>query len=260
MNRNTRYLIIVAAAFIGSALAFRLIPGVSALLWTVSDGGAWLLPLITVSALIDSINPCAFSILLLTVAFFVGVGASRTRLLAAGGAYIAGIFAVYLLIGYGLLRALHLFDTPHFMGRVGAALLILLGIVSALGALIPRFPIRLKIPEAAHRLMALFIDRATIPAAFALGAVVGLCEFPCTGGPYLMAVGLLHDRATAIVGAGYLLLYNAIFVLPLVIVLLLASDRHLLPRLQHWQRHERRAVRLAGALTMIALGVLILLL
>lgn len=260
MQRKTWYLIVCSVALVGVALAVRFGAGTPALLWRLSNEGAWLLPLITASALIDSINPCAFSILLLTVAFFVGVGASRPRLLAAGGAYIAGIFVVYLLIGYGLLRALHLFDTPHFMGRVGAVLLILLGMVSGIGAFVPRFPLRIKIPDAAHRLMALFIDRATIPAAFALGAVVGLCEFPCTGGPYLMAVGLLHDRATAIVGAGYLLLYNALFVLPLVIVLLLASDRHLLPRLQHWQRHERRALRLAGALTMIALGIIIFLL
>ena len=46
------------------------------------------------------------------------------------------------------------------------------------------------------------MHQATLPAAFALGVVVGLCEFPCTGGPYLMILGLLHDRGTYTSGLG----------------------------------------------------------
>ena len=33
----------------------------TAALWNVSDSGRWLLPLVAVAALIDSVNPCAFS-------------------------------------------------------------------------------------------------------------------------------------------------------------------------------------------------------
>ena len=113
-------LIAVAVAFLRSS-------GATAVVWQFSDQGRWLLPLVAVSAILDSVNPCAFSVLILTIAFLMSIGSLRSKILRLGGVYILGIFSVYLLIGLGLLRVLHLFNTPHFMGRLGAALLIVLG-------------------------------------------------------------------------------------------------------------------------------------
>src|SRR3989339_580153 len=95
--------------------------GTSAL-WKISNEGKWLLPLVSIAALIDSINPCAFSILLLTIAFLLSIGKFRSSILKIGGSYIAGIFIVYMLIGLGILQTLHLFAIPHFMAKVGASL------------------------------------------------------------------------------------------------------------------------------------------
>jgi len=227
-------------------------------LWNASDRGAWLLPLIATAALIDSINPCAVSILLVTLAFLFGLGRMRRNVLAIGGLYIAGVFAVYLAIGLGLLQALHLFDTPHFMALVGAGALLVGGALSVAGELVPAFPVRLRIPAAAHHQIARLMGRATLAVAFPLGVLVGLCEFPCTGGPYLMAVGLLHDEATRAAGVGYLLLYNAIFVLPLVLILLVAANGALLETLRGWHATHKRRVRLWGGAAMIAFALLIL--
>lgn len=229
----------------------------TAALWSASEGGQWLLPLVAVAALIDSVNPCAFSILLLTVAFLLSVGKLRSNVLQIGLAYIAGLFVVYLMIGLGLLQTLHIFNTPHFMAVVGAALLVVLGLINIANEFVPAFPVKLAIPQAAHRRMAVLMERASIPTAVALGGLVGVCEFPCTGGPYLMVVGLLHDRTTYYTGVGYLLLYNVIFVLPLVLILLAASDASLLGKVQQWQQEKRRAMRLGGGGAMVALGLLI---
>src|SRR3989338_6991014 len=105
-------------------------PGTSSIIWSVSDGGKWLLPLVGVSALLDSVHPCSFSILLITVAFLFGMQMARGRILVIGGIYIAGIFVAYLAIGIGAFQVLHIFDVPHFMGKLGATLLILFGILN----------------------------------------------------------------------------------------------------------------------------------
>jgi len=228
-------------------------------IWRLSDGGKWLLPLLIVAALIDSINPCAFSILLLTIAFLLSIGKFRSSIIAIGGAYVLGIFIVYMLIGLGILQILHLFDTPHFMARIGAALLIILGAINIINEFIPAFPIKLRIPQSAHSAMSALMEKISMPTAFLLGALVGLCEFPCTGGPYLMVLGLLHDNTTYFLGFGYLLLYNILFVLPLVLILLLASNEALLGRMQAWQREERKVMRLGGGIAMIILGFIIFL-
>ncbi len=229
----------------------------TAFVWNLSNGGKLLLPLVVVSALIDSINPCAFSILLLTIAFLFSIGKLRSGILKIGGAYIFGIFLVYILIGLGLLQTLHLFSTPHFMAKLGAGLLIALGFINLINEFFPGFPIKLKIPNAAHHKMAELMEKASLPTAFILGGLVGLCEFPCTGGPYLMVLGLLHDQATYLKGVGYLLIYNLIFVLPLAVILLMASDGALLEKVRAWQQKENRLMRFGGGIAMIILGAII---
>ena len=253
-------LVILGLALTGAVVYFRGNTSAASVLWNMSEGGTWLLPLVVVSSLVDSINPCAFSILLLTIAFLFSVGQLRPRILTIGGVYILGIFLAYIGIGLGILHALHLFSTPHFMGKLGALLMIVLGLINLLNEFFPAFPIKLRIPGVAHHRMALIMDRGSIPTALLLGMLVGLCEFPCTGGPYLMILGLLHDTSTYVNGLGYLLLYNLIFVLPLVIILLLASDKHVLDRVQTWQQQERKAMRIGLGIGMIALGLVIYLL
>src|SRR3989344_1524935 len=255
-----KLLVMLAVVLVVLVALFRLGNIGTQALWNLSDGGKWLLPLVSVAALLDSINPCAFSILILTIDFLLSLGKMRSGILKIGGAYIAGIFVIYILIGLGILQTLHLFDTPHFMAKVGALLLILLGLINLINEFFPAFPVKLRIPHAAHQKMAELMEKASVPTAFALGALVGICEFPCTGGPYLMILGLLHDQATYLKGLAYLIFYNLIFISPLVIILLIAGDNALLGKIRAWQQQERQGMRLWGGATMIALGLLILLL
>lgn len=250
----------IAVVFIAVFLFFRFTGAGQDFLWSFSNGGKLLLPLVVVAAVIDSVNPCAFSVLLLTIAFLFSIGQLRSGILKVGGAYILGLFLVYVLIGLGIFQALHLFNTPNFMAKLGAGLLIVLGSINLLNEFFPAFPIKLRIPHAAHHTMAELMNKASLPTAFLLGGFVALCEFPCTGGPYLMILGLLHDTATYLTGFGYLLLYNLIFVLPLIVILLIASNQNLLVKVQEWQRQERKEMRLGAGVAMIVLGLIIFLL
>jgi cytochrome c-type biogenesis protein len=257
MTKKLSFLVAGSLLLFGLVYVFRLENIGTAALWDLSNGGKWLLPLVGAAALIDSINPCAFSILLLTIAFLLSIGKLRSSVLAIGSAYILGVFVVYLVIGLGLLQTLHIFDTPHFMAKVGASLLIVLGLINITKEFVPAFPIRLGIPHAAHQKIAVLMEKASVPTAVVLGGLVGLCEFPCTGGPYLMVLGLLHDHATYFTGVGYLIAYNLIFILPLVLILLIASDKILLGKVQAWQQSEKKAMRWGGGVAMVALGAVI---
>lgn len=256
---KTGLIVGTAAIFAIFYLVLKYNGSVTQTLWDLSQGGRWLLPLVLTSAVIDSINPCAFSVLLLTIAFLFSIGRLRTNILRVGSSYILGLFIVYVLIGLGILQALHLFNTPNFMAKVGATLLITLGVINLISHYMPSFPIKLKIPTASHKTIALLMEKASLPAAFLLGGIVGLCEFPCTGGPYLMVLGLLHDKVTYYRGLGYLLVYNLVFIAPLVIILLLASNKMLLDKLSQWKREKTGMLKLVSAIAMIAIGVLIFL-
>lgn len=239
-------------------VALKSSSGFSSFLWSASDGGAWLLPLVFFSAMLDSIHPCSFSILLITIAFLFGMQMGRGKILKIGGVYIAGIFAAYFLIGLGLLKVLHLFNVPHFMGKLGAALLLLFGLLNLLNYFFPSFPLKLKLPSAAHSKMAGFMEKASLSAAFGLGLLVGICQFPCMGGPYLMVIGLLHDKLSYFSGFGYLLLYNFILILPLAAVLWISANQALLLKVQEWKKTNMGGVHLWAGMVMILLGMLVL--
>lgn len=258
MSKRLALFILIALAITGAAIYFGSMSSVS-FLWWLSAGGSLLLPIVAIAALVDSINPCAFSILLLTIAFLFSIGRLRSSILQIGMIYIAGIFLAYFLIGLGIFQALHIFGIPHFMGKVGAGLLIGFGLINIQGALIPNFPIKLRIPQGTHHKMADLINKGSLSTAFALGMLVGVCEFPCTGGPYLAVLGLLHDQATLFKGFSYLVLYNLIFVLPLVITLFIASDKKLIEKAQAWQKAQKGKERLIAGFLMVALGVIIFL-
>ncbi|MDO8664591.1 MAG: cytochrome c biogenesis protein CcdA [Candidatus Liptonbacteria bacterium] len=256
MKRILIVISVVIAVFAG-IIFLQNSPAVSSFLWEASNKGSWLLPLVLVAALLDSVHPCSFSILLITIAFLFGMQMTRKKILQIGGIYIAGIFAAYFLIGLGILQVLHLFNTPHFMGKLGATLLIAFGAINLINEFFPKFPVKLKIPSVSHTAMGRLMEKASLPAAFGLGFLVGICQFPCMGGPYLMVIGLLRDQVTYLAGFGYLFLYNLILSLPLIAVLLIAADKMTVDKVQEWKKTNLKGLRFWAGLTMIVLGILI---
>lgn len=256
MKKTITTLIVIAVAIIGIVI-LKHTPETSSFIWNLSNKGAWLLPLVLVSALLDSVHPCSFSILLITIAFLFGMQLTRKKILQIGGTYIAGIFSAYLLIGLGILKVLHLFDTPHFMGKLGATLLIVFGVINIINEFFPRFPIKLKIPNVSHTAMGRLMEKASFPAAFGLGLLVGICQFPCMGGPYLMVIGLLRDQVTYFSGFGYLVLYNLILIIPLIAVLWITADKTIVDKVQEWKKSNMKGLKFWAGLAMIIIGILI---
>ncbi|OHA18034.1 MAG: hypothetical protein A3H57_03130 [Candidatus Taylorbacteria bacterium RIFCSPLOWO2_02_FULL_43_11] len=248
----------VISLAIGGILLLKYLPGVNTFVWNLSGEGTLLFPMVLISALLDSVHPCSFSILLITIAFLFGMQMGRKKILQIGGMYVVGIFSAYFLIGLGLLKVLHLFNTPHFMGRLGAILLITFGFINLLNRFSPSFPLKLKIPSVSHKWMGQLMDKTSFGAAFLLGVFVGICQFPCMGGPYLMVIGLLKDQVTYFKGFGYLLFYNLILIVPLVSVLWIAADKMLLSKVEEWKKNNMGAVRLFAGIAMILIGLLVL--
>src|SRR3989344_6777589 len=131
MKRIITISILVTVAIVGIVI-LKNSSGTASLIWSFSNQGEWLLPLVFISAILDSVHPCSFSILLITIAFLFGIQMSRKKIIQLGGTYIAGIFTAYFLIGLGILKVLYLFNTPHFMGKLGATLLIIFGVINLL--------------------------------------------------------------------------------------------------------------------------------
>jgi cytochrome c-type biogenesis protein len=71
-------------------------------------------------------------------------------------------------------------------------------------------------------------------------------------------LSLLALQPTALLGYGYLFLYNLVFVLPLIVILVLATARPTLRQLAHWNLQHKEGVRLALGGGVVVMGLLIL--
>lgn len=227
------------------------------------------LPAVIIAGVVDGINPCAFTVLLLFITAMLAtlqagsstsssVGTVRLRMLGLGSIYIAAIFLTYLALGVGLLQALDFFTRQHAPARFGALLAILFGLWMLKDFFLPDWGWRLQAPGRVGQIARRSARRATIPALVAGGFLIGLCTVPCSGAIYLAVLSLLALQPTALLGYSYLVLYNVVFVLPLVAILILASNRPTLNRLAHWNLHHKEWVRLALGGGVVAMGLLIL--
>ena len=208
------------------------------------------------SALVDSVNPCAFSVLIFLLVSVVSLR-DRRRVLAVGGCYIAAVFCFYLLSGLGLFSLVRFSGVSTLLSYLGAGVAIVLGLVSVIDVWRNKDAFLLAIPASRKEQIDRYILRSTLPAAFVLGILVGIFELPCTGGIYLAILGLVSTNYTLAEGLPYLILYNLIFVLPLIVILLLVAFGLDPARADAWRIRHRRVLRLIVGVAMIVLGTVI---
>jgi cytochrome c biogenesis protein CcdA len=224
------------------------------------------LPTVLLAAVLDGINPCAFTVLLLFITAMLAtlqageqnVNQVRARLLSRGGIYIAAIFLTYLSLGVGLLKTMDFFTRQHAPARFGALLAILFGLWMLKDFFLPELGWRLQAPGRIGIIARQLAKKATVPALIVGGFLIGLCTVPCSGAVYLGVLSLLALQPTALLGYAYLVLYNLVFILPLVVILLSASARPTLNRLAHWNLHHKEWVRLALGGGVVLMGLVIL--
>jgi cytochrome c biogenesis protein CcdA len=186
------------------------------------------------------------------------VRALRARLLGMGGIYIAAVFLTYLALGIGLLTSLDFFTRQHVPARLGALVAVLLGLWMLKDYFLPEWGWRLQAPGRLGSVSRQMGKKATVPALVTGGFLIGLCTVPCSGAVYLAVLSLLALQPTALLGYGYLLLYNLVFILPLVVILIAAASRPTLNRIAHWNLHHKEWVRLVLGGGVVAMGLLIL--
>jgi cytochrome c biogenesis protein CcdA len=244
-------------------LAQQPAPSTPAPIPAVPDGGcpasvtSFTLPLVVTCALIDSVNPCAFAVLVFLLLSIITLE-SRRRVLAVGGAYIAAVFIFYLLSGIGLFSFVQQFGLSQFLFRAAALLAIILGLVNVIDVIRKNEGFILAIPASKKEMIERYIRDASLPGAFILGILVGIFELPCTGGIYLAILGLMSKTVTFSEGLPYLILYNFIFVLPLIAILLIVSFGFSPETVNSWRLENRRVLRLGIGFAMIAIGAVML--
>ena len=213
-----------------------------------------LLPLVITTGLLDSFNPCAIAILLIFIGLLLTLRRNRKIVILMCLSYIASVYITYFLIGLGILRVMHIFSIPHIMIRIGAAIVIIVGLINLKDFFFPNLPISTRISVGSRQIISKYTFKATIPAAAFVGLLVGIFEFPCSGAIYLAVLGLISAKTTFLKGISYLLLYNLMFILPLIIIFLFATNRLVVEKMLNFEEGHQRLMRLIMDVIMLGLG------
>jgi len=195
---------------------------------------------------LDGLNPCAFTVIVFFVSFLFAQGYEHKNIAVTGSAFILSVFVTYLLIGLGIFGSLYMlkgFKSAARLTSIGVGIFsITLGIISAYDAFrfrkdgsgdgmilkLPKYVkdrihktigdgYRIKDGRGAGHIAALVVT------ALSVGFLVSLLESVCTGQLYLPAiVFMIKTAAHKLTAILYLLLYNAAFVIPLLVIFIFA--------------------------------------
>lgn len=218
------------------------------------------LVLVIGAALVDSVNPCAIGVLLFLSSVLLRIS-SRSTLLRLGAIYIVTVYVVYVLSGLGLIWFQHALIRRGFAQVVGitvGAFVIALGLIEIKDFFWYGKGISLEISPRHKEKITKMAERISFLGVITLGGFVAAVELPCTGGPYLAITAILA-QSFEMKSFLYLLLYNFIFVLPLLVILLMIYFGASTLKLKRWRQERRKWMNLASGLLMILLGSLLIL-
>ena len=221
---------------------------------------------ITGLALADSVNPCEIAILAMVLMTIMIQNPDKKRKVLFGGlAFVSAVFIGYFVYGViivQLFKTLNetILNISPYVYKGFAIIAMVLGALNVKdflyykkGSFATEMPLFLR-PRAKKE-----IDRATSPrGAFTLGFLITLFLLPCTMGPYVVASGLLADLG--ILGAmPWLLYYNFIFVLPmLIITLIIYFGFAKVDEVTGWKDRNVRILHLISGILLFLVGVAIL--
>src|SRR3990167_8155265 len=213
--------------------------------------------LVITAGLLDSFNPCAIAVLLIFMALMLTLKKERKTIIILGISYIFAVYLTYFAIGLGLLKTMFLFNLPTIFSRIVGSVLIGWGLWSLKDYFFPKLPWRLSISLKGRQIIASYADKFTIPATAIMGFLVAIFGFPCTGGIYLATLAMLSARETYIKGILYLLLYNLMFVAPLIIIFAATANRFVAEKLINLNEKNAPLLRLIIGLITMAMGLVL---
>lgn len=192
---------------------------------------------ILAAGIIDGINPCAIATMIFLVSFLAVQKRKRSEILAIGLSFTAAVFVTYLALGIGAFKALTFLQKYSWVSaaiRWGAvAMAAGVGIYSFRDAIVYRTTgkaqdLKLQLPKTVklriHKVISGNLSGTSLAfGAIVTGFLVTLLEAVCTGQVYLPTIILMtRQEGLRLTGWLYLFFYNFLFILPLLIVMVLA--------------------------------------
>lgn len=176
------------------------------------------------AALSDSINPCEFAVMLLLLSTILTKTRSKRKALLSWFLFILAVFISYFSMWLWLFSALANATNTDLIKRIVWILWIVVWLANLKDFFRYGKGFVMEVPFAWRPKMASLIEKIASPiGAFVVWFIVSVFLLPCTSGPYFTILGYLASESKNINVRWYiyLLIYNIVFVLPMIVIALL---------------------------------------
>jgi len=209
----------------------------------------------------DAINPCALAVMAIVLSSLLTKNPeNRKKVLYGGLAFTSAVFILYFIYGLGMTSVFSVAAPIAPIVNKGIAIFaIALGILNIKDYFIYRpGGIATEMPLRIRPLMKIWVKKITSPkGAFVIGALVTFFLLPCTIGPYIIASGVLSELSF-IGRIPWLLLYNLIFIIPMLIVtFIIYFGVTTVEKVSGWKEKNIRYLHLIEGLILVILGIVI---
>lgn len=208
------------------------------------------------AALADAANPCALAVLVLLLATVISAKGKGYALLS-GFMFSLAIFISYLLMGLGLYKAIAAANVSKYLSIGAGALAILIALANFKDVFWYGKGFIMEVPFSWRPKMQALIRKATNPwSAFGIGFLVSLFLVPCASGPYVAILARLAERVEMTKTLSLLVLYNLIFVSPMIIVTIAMYFFGVRMRnVEEWRQKNLRTMHAVIGTIMFVLGI-----
>lgn len=208
------------------------------------------------AAFADAANPCALAVLILLLATVIAAK-GKNRALLSGFMFSLAIFLSYLLMGLSVYKAIGAFGISKYLSLVVGILAVVIALANFKDVFWYGKFFIMEVPLSWRPKMQEIIRKATSPwSAFGIGFLVSLFLVPCASGPYVVILGKLAEKTDMAKTFTLLMLYNLVFVSPMILITLAMYFFN--AKLSNLEKMRRDNLRLLHAITgviMLAVGV-----
>ena len=221
------------------------------------------LPVYTVIlAGLDAFNPCAFFVLLFLLSLLVHAK-SRKRMFIVGGVFVLFSGLMYFLFMAAWLNVFLMMGKINVITIAAGLLAVAIAMINIKDFFWFKQGVTLSIPESAkptlyqraRKLVTAGSWPTMIVATMGLAAFANLYEFLCTAGfPMVFTRILTMEELPTVTYYLYLALYNIIYVIPLLIIVVVFSMTFGVKKLQE---EQGRQLKLLSGMMMLLLGLVL---
>jgi len=213
------------------------------------------------TAAVDSINPCTLAVLLLLLTGLVASAERKRNILLVGLAFTSAIYISYFFMGLGIYSAVQAAKIAHTFYYIVIALAIIISIMNIKdyfkykpGFFAIEIPMKWR-----PTIKKILTGVASIPGAAVVGFLCSLFLLPCSSGPYIIILGLLAKTSTRATAIPLLLIYNIIFIMPMIIITLLVHvGKTKLEEVSSFRVKYIKLIHLISGIIMLSLAVLLI--